>query len=167
MRNAFFESFDNVTHFVFLDIDGVLNEFGGNNVWGDSERHWLSPFGEGPFALDLSRRQAKGVRSLGGQIIWTTTWQEEAHMVGKIVGINAPFLDLERPGWKRQSVEMFLKHNPKPFIWFEDEPGVYGTFNSRPLDGLDGLVINTNALSGITPEEIMRASDWLKERNLL
>ena len=167
MRNAFFESFDNATHFVFLDIDGVLNEFGGKNVWGDVERHRLSPFGEGPFLLDLSKKQAQGVKALGGQIIWTTTWQDESWMVGEIVGIDAPFLDLERPGWKRQSVETFLRHNTRPFVWFEDETGPYGTFNSRPLHDLEGLVVNTNALTGITQADIMRASDWLQERNLL
>lgn len=150
--------------FLFLDIDGVLNSLGSLDPWGDAERHVLYPYGIGPLPVTLSRRMADAINDLGCEIWWTTTWQEEAYLVGDIIGIKGHVLDLDsQPGWKHGAVNNKIYDEPRPFIWFEDHPGVYGT------NGLAGrehwpphFVWNPSPMTGLTPEVIERAHEFLR-----
>ncbi|MEX2441109.1 MAG: HAD domain-containing protein [Pontimonas sp.] len=151
--------------FLFLDIDGVLNSFGGQNVWGDDEDHALTPFGQGPFVVSISMNMARAINSLDCELWWTTTWQTEAYLVGDIIGLKGQYLDLDvNPGWKHGAVQRMLQDDPRPFVWFEDEPGIYGTNNGVSRDKWPpGFVWNPNALTGITPSNIEGARRFLRE----
>lgn len=148
---------------LFLDIDGVLNALGGETDWGDSFDVDLFP-GQGPFRLTLSRRMGDALNSLGADIVWSTTWQEHAYMVGNLIGIQAPVLELDQ-GWKRQAVEDFLADDPRPFLWFEDNAGQHGMeldrFSTAHLP--KRFLCNPHPLVGITQQDIERAQDWIKE----
>lgn len=150
--------------YLFLDIDGVLNSFGGG-VWGDEQEYELSPFGEGPFVVTLSNRMAIAINSLDCELWWTTTWQTEAYMVGDIIGLHGQVLNLDRGmGWKRGAVERHLDADPRPFVWFEDETGGYGTNNDKHMDHLPPrFVWNPSIVTGITPMVIEQAREFLDQ----
>lgn len=150
--------------FLFLDIDGVLNSFGGLDVWGDDQDYRLSPFGQGPFIVTLSKRMADAINSLDCDLWWTTTWQTEAYLVGDLIGLEGNVLDLDsNPGWKHGAVRRKLNEDPRPFVWFEDESGMYGTNNGvSRSEWPPGFVWNPNPLTGITPENIEGARKFLR-----
>lgn len=150
---------------IFLDVDGVLNALGGETLWGDDFEVELSPWGEGPFRLTLSKAMADALLSLDCEIKWVTTWQEEARLVGNYLGIDAVHLPLLRKtAWKRGAVNRFLDNTPRPWLWFEDDHGWMGTNNVQSFSTLPtGFLCNTDMLTGITPEQIELAREWIRE----
>lgn len=169
---------------IFLDIDGVLNAFGAKargddildefKIWGDEKLYDIEKF-----TLNMSKKRAEAILSLDADIVWCTTWQQNARFVGDILGIEADFLPLDQryieftldePGrfimvkWKRAAVEKYLRNNPRPFIWMEDDPSVSGTDNHTPFDHLHpGFIVNPHPAFGLTPEHIEDIRNWMKE----
>lgn len=144
---------------LFLDIDGVLNALGGQTDWDDTFTIDLPPY-----RLALSRQMADAINALDADIVWCTTWQDDAHMVGNHIGISADYLRLGR-GWKRQAVEDYMADTPRPFLWFEDAQFKYGMESQLAMDHLPPrFLCNPNPLIGITQQDIQNAQQWMDEQ---
>jgi hypothetical protein len=148
---------------LFLDIDGVLNQLGNSNLWGDEfiTRQWSGGF---PLTLSLSKRMGEAINSLDCEIWWCTTWERDAPTVGDLIGIEATGILLisETIHWKRGAVEDHLDNDPRPFLWLEDEPGRYGMWLSMSMEHLPPRFLhNPNPRHGVTPDIIDKARDFL------
>lgn len=143
---------------IFLDIDGVLNALGRrqviDHVWPDNfDTHVTNS--SGTFQLTLSKQLAKRLTDLPATILWTTTWESEAFLVGDRVGIHADWLELG-PGWKLAAVADQLRKTPVPYVWLDDtdadpwnESLIRGEFPELPA-----LIIPPKATYGVTPGEM-------------
>jgi hypothetical protein len=158
--------------YLFLDIDGVMNPYPGMGKmshWPDFQNYdldlWVSRNGlttSEDYSLRLSRLMGDALNELPVEIWWCTTWEDHAYKVGNIVGIDADYLRLG-PGWKRAAVEYTIEHDPRPFVWFEDEPGQYGTLNARPFPDWfpERYVYNPPHNGGLDKHTIDAVASWL------
>jgi hypothetical protein len=145
---------------LFLDVDGVLNAL-DDTVWNDTVVQRVSPYDDpNSYVMHLSPAMGAAIASLNAEIWWTTTWQHSAHLIGDIIGVQGRgVLDLDQRGWKLAAVQRFLADNPRPFLWFEDEPGWYGT--NGFVSDLPNLIINPDPLTGLTPDDLQDARQFL------
>jgi ADP-ribosylglycohydrolase len=113
---------------LLVDVDGVLNPYAppdGESADGYEERH------VGAQRVLLSRRHGHWLRDLARhfELVWATTWAEEANqIIGPAIGL-APDLPViafsERTPddwtWKLPAVERFVGN--RAVAWLDDDPG--------------------------------------------
>jgi hypothetical protein len=98
-----------VVAFVFLDVDGTILPFGASTVLASIGTAVRSPL-LGHLDLEVGARLA----ALPGELVWATTWMEEANEVlAPILGLpGLPVLD-----WPERSVEdTYFGLHPKTFL---------------------------------------------------
>lgn len=149
--------------YLFLDIDGVLNRISSHgDTWPDFELHKLAPFNGNTFYLWLSKSMATELISLPVDIVWLTTWAEEApRLVAPILGMPeypvAGFgTDMtEGRGSKLGCVEWWMDtHGERPFIWIDDDAIPHFAAEDFKEVGWNALLIEPNYTVGITWDHI-------------
>ncbi|WP_454613173.1 HAD domain-containing protein [Streptomyces collinus] len=154
---------------LFLDVDGPLIPFG-------SPAGAAAPVGDGnPLLARLDPGVGARLMGLGCDLVWATTWMEEANtVVAPRIGLpRLPVLEWPEPAartgprglhWKTRALVEWA--GPRPFIWVDDEinavdrqwveaahPGPYLLHRVDPAEGLTDadfavLVVTARSFGG-------------------
>ncbi len=121
---------------LLMDVDGPLNPFAaawlrtGTGVPGFS-LHRLRPFGEVAYQVALSPSHGQALRDLSERfdLVWATTWCEEANrLIAPLLGLptDLPVIAMQpRPAgpdarcWKTDLIAEWVAG--RSFVWFDDE----------------------------------------------
>jgi hypothetical protein len=158
--------------YLFLDVDGVLNRIsqsGGD--WDDFEKHYLKPFNRGTFCLHLSKTMCAALAELSVDIVWLTTWCEEAaSLVAPCVGwpeFPVAGFGSDLTGKKVSKIgclEIYMEENGvRPFIWIDDDAIPYYASDDFDQQGWPHLLIRPNQYKGIEKHQIELIETFLKE----
>lgn len=157
-----------LTPALILGIDGVivpLRTTAPYYTWKD----WsLVPLHPNAF---LSQAMADALAHLSPQRVWLTRRYELARNLETVLGwpslpILAP-APIELPYWnswlKLKSLAAYTQNHPQqPIIWFEDDPRLITEGNRFVREHrLNALLIHTNKIHGISPEDLNIANRWL------
>lgn len=162
---------------LFLDVDGVLNAFEllpGRDCPGfeDFDVHQVVFQSEdgGPrdFVVILSPTMGSRLAGLAADITWATTWEHRADShIAPLCGLPWGLPVLTRPvnatdpwgGWKFHEVRRTVKHDPRPFVWVDDDIDSFRNGSTTARDwasnlAIPSLLIAPNPQSGLLPEQI-------------
>ena len=112
---------------ILLDVDGVLNACPHR----DPEKVGFTDFRvklcDG-FKITHSLEMGERLIALDADIVWLTTWENRSNtLIGPLFGWpEFPVLEggeeWYRPGWWKSTVaEKFIRENPRPFVWIDDD----------------------------------------------
>lgn len=114
---------------VLLDVDGVLNAFPATLYPQGTEG--FQDFRSKPcngYEICYSPQMGERLISLDADFVWLTTWEHRANeFIGPLFGWDAfPVLEggeewYRRGWWKTTVAEKFIRKNPRPFIWIDDD----------------------------------------------
>ncbi|MFE9427124.1 HAD domain-containing protein [Kitasatospora sp. NPDC006697] len=116
------------TPLLFLDVDGPLLPFGG-----PATRSPTAPAGGNPLLGRLDPAVGPRLAGLGCELVWATTWGEEANLaIAPLLGLPPlPVLPWPEPSavddldaragrhWKTRPI--VARAAGRPFIWVDDE----------------------------------------------
>lgn len=150
---------------IYLDIDGVLNPFDyppAELPWPDYKEHVVYAGGT-RFHLLLSQMMATALTELDAEIVWTTTWQEDAETVGREIGIEGrDYLELGRT-WKLGAIMNDLHDNPGPYVWIDDdEVDAYSKDDLSRVHDFPQLAIRPYPNVGLTPGDIESIQEFIR-----
>lgn len=125
---------------ILLDVDGVLNACGWDEPkgWDDFQTTVCNGF-----HITHSQKMAAAIRALDADIVWLTTWRERANEWisplfdwGHFPALS--YVESERYSswWKAAAAEKYIKENPRPFIWIDDDL-TFGIMESDFLNDAD------------------------------
>jgi HAD domain in Swiss Army Knife RNA repair proteins len=152
---------------IFIDVDGVLNP---EDPHEDNRVVLAKPEGSAwTFPLNLSARQGRLLTALaretGAEIVWCSTWQQDANeWVGSRIELppELPHLRLEPARFsetlgavKARTAAAYAGR--RRFVIFDDEPEIGSCL---PGDA-DGLHVYVDPRSGLLPEHIAAAREFL------
>ena len=139
---------------LFLDVDGPLIPFGGSSVdeFVDPE---LGPL----------------LRALPCELVWATTWMEEANeRIAPILGlpplpmIGWPAPSTAPPGllqWKTETIVRYAAG--RPFVWIDDEFGFADVEWVAAVHPGPALLHHVDPAVGLTVEDFATVGAWLSE----
>lgn len=162
-----------------LDIDGVINP------WPEDPPYFVWPtwtqvkVTSGPH--DYPIKVAHGVRDFIirvheeglAEIRWHTTWQQEANVLGRDVGLpefpvqEAPEIGQwryrNRLDWKVPAVFRVLGQEERPVLWTDDDHKRMLTQSQvRSLMELDCMMVTPDPDLGLTPRELEHIEHCLR-----
>ena len=170
---------------LFLDVDGVLNVF-EKDVGGDTEMFDDFVMHEVDFdvvagyhralAVWLSPSMAVRLAGLAVDIQWVTTWE---HRAGSAIaplcglprdlpvllhGVNDEEWDLD---WKFHAVRGVIEHDPRPFVWIDDDIDFLRDGTVSPREWADGLAVPSlliapDTRTGLLPRQLDAIDDFLR-----
>jgi hypothetical protein len=109
---------------IFLDVDGTLLPFGG------SSRPQSAVAGENPLIEQVDREQGRRLAALPAELIWATTWMDEANeSLGPCLGWpRLDVLEAAEPAAVDEYFGLHWKTRPiidraagQAFAWVDDE----------------------------------------------
>lgn len=121
---------------ILLDVDGPLNPYSNKIVPEGYTQHimrpdsWTDPK---PLKVRLNPSHGPSLTSLGSELIWATTWEEEANeWISPHIGLGSlPVIDwVDRDYWNTEGLYwktkriiswMNLNRPDTPYIWIDDE----------------------------------------------
>lgn len=157
---------------LFLDVDGPLLPFGGPDV------RYPNPPDPGidsrnPLLTRLDRALGPLLSALPCELVWATTWMDEANRaLGPLLGLP-PLAVLDRPDaaddpvdawlglhWKtRALVEMAAG---RPFIWVDDEIGAGDREWVAANHSARALLHRVDSRTGLRPNDFTVFTEWLR-----
>lgn len=121
--------------------------------------------GPTPIPVELAQHLVE-LNKADVEIVWNSTWQENARFLLPAVGIDDTFRAHswdedygDHPKWRLVVTD--LHHDPVPFVWVDDQvidPSIWTWASSVPVPN---LLVRTNGYYGITPTIWSRIADWL------
>lgn len=168
--------------FLFLDVDGPLLPFGASaqeRPGGYSVFTPLSqlPTGANPLLARLDPSLGPVLMSLGCELVWATTWMQEANeILSPLLGLGhlpvvvwpelsgADEADA-RQGlhWKTRALVTWA--DGRDFIWIDDEISVVDCEWVTAEHLGRALLLRVDARVGITEEDTSRVRTWCSENS--
>lgn len=149
---------------LFLDVDGPLLPFGpGVEVPPDADA-------EHPLLARLDPSMGPRLLSLGCELVWATTWGEEANeAVGPALGLpRLPVLEwpdaLPADGprglhWKTRPIVAWA--GDRPFIWVDDEIAPLDRLWTEAHHPAPALLHGVDPARGLTDEDFTALRRWV------
>lgn len=159
---------------LFLDVDGPLIPFGpswapreSSGSVSDSE---AGPDEGNPLLERLDPAVGPRLTALGCDLVWATTWMEEANeSVGPRIGLP-PLPVLEWPEateagprglhWKTRPI--VERAGGRPFIWVDDEIGPVDRLWVAAQHGRPYLLHRVSPSEGLTDTDFATLTNWLR-----
>lgn len=174
--------------YLLLDVDGPLNPYAGGGKKPDGYvLHNMRPSGWESESLPalkvwLNPNHGKKLRSLGYNLIWATTWAEDANEwisphVGlptdmetivwglhKIDGMKKPFSKLY---WKTPEIVTYMQavHPGEDFIWVDDEAHKRDEKFLEEHLGVNVKVFTINPSKGLDDDDFAEIKEWREGLN--
>ncbi|MEC5149922.1 HAD domain-containing protein [Cryobacterium sp. GrIS_2_6] len=171
---------------LYLDVDGVVNATNARLIWGDEESASVTLHSVvGPdkvFTVVWAPALIAALDDLRADfdldLVWLSTWNE-GHSV--LTGLVPAFGGLERGRilpyhpeekvhgeasgwWKARSILDDQAAAPAPFIWIDDvEIELHGYRMLNAPTGMSVLMIPTNTMAGLTPDDVTKMRSWLEQ----
>jgi hypothetical protein len=157
-----------------LDVDGVLNaQIPTQAGWPDKDEGIAISDGWG-WLIRWSPSMLKELAGFDLDLVWTTTWRDDAvTSIAPLIGwgdhgsVMHPVADSEyRRGydhsivWKYEAMQRMYseQENRERFVWIDDEIEPHMI---EWAEGVGGLAINTNPLTGISVADINLIKEYL------
>ncbi|MHB1525004.1 MAG: HAD domain-containing protein [Candidatus Dormibacteria bacterium] len=153
-----------------MDIDGVVSPLPivvthyGNSTWREytPELHpatWRDWRNIDLYEMPISDRMLAAIFALPVEVIWLTTWEDEANLVfGERLGLpTLPYIELphSRAWSKRIAVSRWVAANPlRPVIWADDDPRIRRCREWLRTLQPQSLIVNPEKAIGLTPEHL-------------
>ncbi|TDQ01582.1 HAD domain-containing protein [Labedaea rhizosphaerae] len=142
---------------LFLDVDGPLIPFGGTHDEDSSLPARVDP-ALGPL-----------LRALPCELVWATTWMEDANeRIAPILGlpplpmIGWPGPSTAPPGrlqWKTETIVGYA--SGRPFVWIDDEFGFADIDWVAAAHPAPALLHHVDPSIGLTLEDLATVEAWL------
>ncbi|MFF3406750.1 HAD domain-containing protein [Streptomyces sp. NPDC002742] len=158
---------------LFLDVDGPLVPFGPSSARhrsSDSDSKVLPDQGN-PLLGRLDATMGPRLMALGCDLVWATTWTDEANeSVGPRIGL--PWLPVvewpevspdEGPRglhWKTRTLVEWA--DGRPFIWVDDEIGPVDRLWVAAQHEAHFLLHRVSPSVGLTDHDFSALADWLR-----
>lgn len=153
---------------LLLDVDGVLNKVGTRaDLQGTEFKDFRSKECNG-YEIKHSLEMGERIDALDCDIVWLTTWEHDANaFIGPLFGwgerpvIASGDTWYRRGWWKSRVLQEFMYHDPRPFIWLDDD--LADAVRKDEVDWLDRfdqprLLISPLTTQGLLPEHL----DWVE-----
>ena len=158
---------------LFLDVDGPLIPFGPS--WAPRESSGSGPDSEAlpdegnPLLGRLDPAVGPRLTALGCDLVWATTWMDEANeSVGPRIGLP-PLPVLEWPEateagprglhWKTRPI--VERAGGRPFVWVDDEIGPVDRLWVAAQHEGPSLLHRVNPSTGLTEDDFSALTTWL------
>jgi hypothetical protein len=158
---------------LFLDVDGPLIPFGSSSgrphtTAGGSP---TSPDQGNPLLKRLDPERGPRLLALGCQLIWATTWMEEANeVVSPLIGLpELPVLEWPVPcadkgphglHWKTSHLVEWA--DGRPFIWVDDEISTMDRLWVDASHPGPSLLHRVDPITGLVDADFCALAAWLR-----
>jgi hypothetical protein len=113
---------------VFLDVDGTLIPFRSRSTTAERRRSTSDEVAGNPLLERLEPEDGRRLRALECELVWATTWMEEANEVisprlglPQLPVVQWPDADEPERGLHWKTVALTRWAAERPFIWLDDE----------------------------------------------
>ncbi|MEU9591190.1 HAD domain-containing protein [Streptomyces sp. NPDC048219] len=153
---------------LFLDVDGPLIPFGSSS---GRPQDAVTDASGNPLLTRLDPGLGSRLTALGCQLVWATTWMEEANEVVSprlglprlpLVEWSASHADEDPRGlhWKTQHLVEWA--DGRPFIWVDDEISAMDRLWVDASRSGPSLLHRVDPVKGLTDIDFTALTDWLR-----
>lgn len=155
---------------LFLDVDGPLLPFGGDPAAYPRFRHPGADLGGNPLLSRLDPRHGARLAALPCNIVWATTWGDEADAVlAPLLGLPPlPVLDwpddaAPRAGLHVKTRAVVGHAAGRPFVWADDEISAADRAWVTSRHPGPALLHRVDPRRGLTDADYDTIASWLRE----
>ncbi|MFI5912198.1 HAD domain-containing protein [Dactylosporangium sp. NPDC051541] len=149
---------------LFLDVDGPLIPLHGRATTAHPAAAAAAEHYRNPLLARLDPEDGPRLRSLGCDLVWATTWADDANQVlGPLLGLPALPTVAWTDGsgsehWKTRDLVAWAAD--RPFVWVDDEIGAADRSWVARNHGAPALLHRVMGRIGLTEADFDAIRDW-------
>lgn len=158
------QEYEEEDEYLFGECEGVAEALYGRDGL-------LDPQGPANFRMKWNSRLVDALNAMDVELVWTTTWRNDAFRVGLLMGLTNKNVRVLHPKsgwsefpsiyWKYEAIVAEQKNNPSPFIWIDDEIVDLPAPAIARIVALGGLMICPDAAFGMTPSQVEMMNEYI------